>query len=84
MGGQGFTPPSETIYVAGIEAGADEGLTVETSTEEDVEVVAIRQTTTKKTGYHTKDRAIRRIAGFAWDCTAQILGTTGAVPRAGD
>lgn len=55
---------------------------METSTEEDVEVVVIRQTTTKKTGYHTKDRAICAIAGFAWDRAAHILATAEAVPRA--
>lgn len=59
-----------------------EKLTVETSTEEDVEVVVIRQPTTKQTGYHTKDRAIRRIARFAWSNTARILATVEAVPRA--
>ena len=69
-------------HLARIQAGASDELTVETSTEEDVDVVVIRQTTTKKTGYHTKDRAIRRIAGFAWDCTAEILSESGAAPRA--
>ena len=58
-----------------------EQLTVETATEEEVEVVVIRQKTTKNSGYHTKDRAIRRIAQFAWGNTARILSAAETVPR---
>lgn len=50
--------------LAGIESAA-QGLTVETSREEDVEVVVIRQHTTKKSGYHTSPAAAARIARAA-------------------
>ena len=48
-------------------------LTVESNQEEEVEVIVIRQTTTKKTGYHTDRNAIRHIAQTAWQNASQIL-----------
>jgi hypothetical protein len=50
-----------------------DGLTVEASREQDVEVIVIRQPTTKTSGYHTKSSAIARISRAAWDSTARIL-----------
>ena len=41
-------------------------LTIESSREADVDVIVIRQATTKTSGYHTKPAAIRRIAQAAW------------------
>lgn len=58
--------------------GAALNLTVETSSEDDVEVVVIRQFTTERSGYHTKDNAIRSIARFTWNCAAEILARAGA------
>lgn len=49
------------------------GLTVEQSQEEDVEVIVIRQKTTKTSGYQTKPTAITRIATAAWNSTAHML-----------
>lgn len=53
--------------------GQFENLTIETNVEDDVEVIVIRQPTTKTSGYHTKDRVVRHIARFAWDCATEIL-----------
>ncbi len=49
------------------------GLTVESSTEGEVEVIIIRQRTTKKSGYHTKPAAIRSIASAAWTSVEMIV-----------
>ena len=56
-------------------SSAAQSLTVEPSREEDVEVIVIRQTTTKQSGYHTDAAAARRIAHFAWQSAARILLT---------
>ena len=48
-------------------------LTVEPSSEGDVEVTVIRQATTKTSGYHTDSAAVRNIACVAWRSVAQIL-----------
>lgn len=48
-------------------------LTVEPSSESDVEVIVIRQTTTKTSGYHTDAGAVRHIAKIAWQNVARIL-----------
>ncbi len=48
-------------------------LTVEPSSESDVEVIVIRQATTKTSGYHTDANAVRRIARLAWQTGAGIL-----------
>ncbi len=70
-------------HLDGIQASArSENLTIESSTEKDVEVVVIRQPTTKNSGYHTKDPVIRRIAKFAWGNTAHILTTAEGMTRA--
>jgi hypothetical protein len=48
-------------------------LTVESSSENDVDVIIIRQHTTKKSGYHTDPTACRRIARAAWSSVAEIV-----------
>ena len=48
-------------------------LTVESSVEEDVEVVIIRQWAKGGAGYHTKPKDVRRIAQAAWDATAKAI-----------
>jgi hypothetical protein len=48
-------------------------LTVTVSREKDVDVVVVRQTTTKNSGYHTDGAAIARIAGSVWQGTTLIL-----------
>ncbi len=48
-------------------------LTVEHSREEEVEVIVIRQKTTKTSGYHTDGAAVRRIAHAAWTSVSRIL-----------
>jgi hypothetical protein len=52
----------------------NEHLTVSKSSEEDVEVIVIRQTTTKKTGFHTNPKAVRKIATAAWTAAARVVG----------
>lgn len=52
-------------------------LTVEPSSEDDVEVIVIRQPTTKKSGYHTNAGAVRNIAQVAWHNVGKIVA---AVP----
>jgi len=51
------------------------GLTVESSREEDVDVIIIRQHTTKESGYHTDASACSRIARAAWSSSTEVLGT---------
>ncbi|NOX56580.1 MAG: hypothetical protein GXP27_19480 [Planctomycetes bacterium] len=55
--------------------GEAAGLTISRSSEEDVDVIVIRQRTTKTSGYHTDAAAVARIAAFAWRAatTAQEL-----------
>ena len=48
-------------------------LVVETSVEDDVDVIVLRQKTTKNSGYHTDSTAVRRIATTAWHAVAQLL-----------
>ncbi|OPZ16909.1 MAG: hypothetical protein BWZ10_01320 [candidate division BRC1 bacterium ADurb.BinA364] len=48
------------------------GLTIEDKREGDVDIVVIRQKTTRTSGYHTKARAIRDIARGAWEAAAKI------------
>ncbi|RMF74946.1 MAG: hypothetical protein D6744_14000, partial [Planctomycetota bacterium] len=48
-------------------------LLVEPGDESDVDVVVIRQKTTKTSGYHTNATAVRRIARSAWSAVAAIL-----------
>lgn len=55
---------------------AGPSLTVESSGEGDVEVIVIRQTTTKKTGYHTDAAACRWITRAAWQSVTRILQAT--------
>lgn len=50
------------------------GLVVEPSTETDVQVVVIRQQTTKKSGYHTDQEAARRILGFSLEQARGLVG----------
>ena len=49
-------------------------LTVERNRESDVDVIVIRQHTTKKSGYHTKDAAIRDIVRTAWHAVSDMVG----------
>ncbi len=53
------------------------GLTVESSREDEVEVIVIRQRTTKTSGYHTKPPAIRHIAAAAWQGVEMIMAQSG-------
>jgi hypothetical protein len=48
-------------------------LTVESNRDAEVEVIVIRQRTTKTSGYHTDAAAIRRIANAAWHSVAHVL-----------
>jgi len=48
-------------------------LTIESSRESDVEVIILRQTTSKNSGYHTDPDAVRHIARSAWESVARIL-----------
>ncbi len=54
-------------------ARAAPSLTVEPSSESDVDVIVIRQATTKTSGYHTDAGAVRIIAQIAWRNVASIL-----------
>lgn len=56
-----------------IRRAAGDTLRVEKSEEADVEVVVIRQKTTKKSGYHTKPARIREIAQTAWECSSNLV-----------
>ena len=47
-------------------------LTVESSSEDDVDVIIIRQHTTKKSGYHTGGQAISNIARAAWQVASDL------------
>ena len=57
-------------------------LTVEPSSESDVEVIVIRQKTTKTSGYHTDGLAVRRIAQTAWANVTRILLSEGKEVKA--
>jgi len=46
---------------------------IETQTEKDVEVVVVRQHTTKRTGYHTDPNAQRRVYGSAMGLAAMVV-----------
>ena len=48
------------------------GLTVETKKEGDIHVIVIRQTTTRRSGYHTKPATIREITEAAWLAAMEI------------
>lgn len=52
--------------------------TVESSTEEDVEAIVIRQHTTEDSGYHTDATAVHFIARSAWHAVTSILAATPA------
>jgi hypothetical protein len=52
---------------------AERSLCIEKSEENDVEVVVIRQKTTKESGYHTKPARIREIAQTAWECCSNLV-----------
>lgn len=54
-------------------------LLVETSREKDVDVVIIRQKTTKNSGYHTEPPVIRRIAKVTWSVAARLAAQPVAV-----
>ncbi len=49
-------------------------LDVSKSSGADVEVIVIRQVTTKKTGYHTNAKAIRKVAFAAFDSALRVIG----------
>jgi hypothetical protein len=56
-----------------IRRAAGDTLRVEKSEEDEVEVVVIRQKTTKNSGYHTKPGKIREIAQTAWECSSRLV-----------
>jgi hypothetical protein len=60
-------------HVEEVERIAD-GLTVESTAEDDAHVIVIRQHTTKTSGYHTGGRAVVRIAKAAWTSAERITG----------
>jgi hypothetical protein len=47
--------------------------TVTADAAEDVDVIVVRQRTTRTSGYHTSPAAIRRLAAGVWSCTAEVL-----------
>ncbi|QDU58796.1 hypothetical protein [Aeoliella mucimassa] len=47
-------------------------MTVEGKSEDDVDVIVIRQHTTKKSGYHTSDATVARIAASAWRIASEM------------
>ena len=49
------------------------GITIESSREPDVEVIIIRQKTSKDSGCHTNPDAVRSIARSAWESVTRIL-----------
>lgn len=56
-----------------IDGGVTRGLIVEEKSETDVDVIVIRQKTTKTTGYHTEPTAIRKIAEYAWQTASALV-----------
>ncbi len=50
------------------------GITVETQSEDGVDVIIIRQATTRTSGYHTNDKAVRGILTAAAGATGLVLG----------
>jgi len=65
---------SEPSFWGGILGGKKGGrLTIESSHDKDVDVIVIRQHTTKQSGYHTKPSAITRIVRTAWAAAEQVV-----------
>ena len=58
-----------------VKRSAPAGITVSPKHEEDVDIIVIRQYTTKKSGYHTKPAACAKIFHFALDQAREILKT---------
>ena len=56
--------------------GKKDYLIVEDSREKDVDVIIIRQHTTKQSGYHTNPTAISNLARIAWDLTSRFANTS--------
>lgn len=54
-------------------AQTPDSLTIESSREPEVEVIILRQKTTKNSGYHTNPVAVRNLARTAWESVTQIL-----------
>jgi len=68
-----------------LRAGHEQALTISESHEAEVDVIVLRQRTTKQSGYHTDAAAVRWIAEAAWQSAAYILGTPPvASPQASD
>jgi hypothetical protein len=56
-------------------------LTVEPSSQADVDVIVVRQTTTKKAGYHTKPQDAQRVVAAALDIAQGILSPRPNAPQ---
>jgi len=56
------------------------GLTVESKRESDTHVIVLRQTTTRRSGYHTKTGAIREITEAAWLAAMEMVSKPEAAP----
>jgi hypothetical protein len=52
-------------------------LTVESTSEDDADVIIVRQATTKTSGYHTKRSVITDIASMCWRSVTKILAAGG-------
>jgi hypothetical protein len=48
-------------------------LTIETNRDQEVEVIVLRQPTSKTSGYHTDPAAVRRITSAAWASVSRVL-----------
>ncbi|MAT72745.1 MAG: hypothetical protein CMJ58_24970 [Planctomycetaceae bacterium] len=67
-----ITKPTGLLQFLGITKESGQ-LTIESKSEKDVDVIVIRQHTTKQTGYHTDPAAIRVIAEMAWSAASEIV-----------
>ncbi len=59
-------------------APGGDGTTIEVKSEKDVDVVVVRQTTTKTSGYHTKPPVSRRLLGTALQIATRFRSEAGA------
>ncbi len=65
--------PAGDGILAALQRLKQSALTVESSTENDVEVIVIRQQTSKTSGYHTDPAMVRHIAQSAWQGVTYVL-----------
>ena len=65
--------PRHVGLLASLQGAKDGALTVESSIEKDVDVIVIRQKTSKTSGYHTQGTMVRTITQAAWQSVEYIL-----------